>query len=237
MTEYSTIVGVAIFAALIILTFMVHDTFFGKEKDPHETIRGITLDAVFIAIIMIMTFVPSMGYIPVTPFVSLTLLHIPVLFGAALGGWKKGLLYGFVFGLSSYMQALSSAGFNALFAFPWVAIPPRAIFGLAAGIAFSLIGKVAQKKRVALYLAVACAVLTAMHTVLVFLDLYVFFPDTIAGLFTSGDPIATGTALTFTLVILFGMLGEMALATLVVPPLYFAVGKVRPRLIRKSKKR
>ena len=237
MTDYAALATVIIFAVLVLCTAGLSRVTYQKEKSSHEIIASMTLDAVFIAIILIMTFVPYLGYIAVTPFVSLTLLHIPVLLGAALGGWRKGLLLGFIFGLSSYMQALSSSGFNALFAYPWVAIPPRAVFGLLAGIAFSLIGKVSNRGAKSIYLAVACAILTAIHTGLVFLDLYMFYPDTIAGLFGSGSPIAVGTTLTFTLVILLGMLGEMAVAAAIIPPLYLATTKVLPRFHRPRKLR
>lgn len=230
MNDYISILSVILFALALIFTFILLLPYEKKEKTTHELISGMTLDAVFIAIILIMTFVPNMGYIAITPFVSLTLLHLPVLLGAALGGWKKGLMLGLVFGLSSYMQALSSAGFNALFAYPWVAIPPRMIFGLVAGIVLSLIGKVSKKGMTGLYLGIACALLTALHTALVFFDLYIFYPDTIAGLFSSTSPIATGTTLTFLLVIAFGMLGEMAVAAIIVPPLTLASRKVLPRL-------
>lgn len=47
-----------------------------------------------------------------------------------------------------------------------------------------------------------------LHTGLVFLDLYVFYPDTITGLFSSTSPVAVGTVLTFTFVILLGMAGK-----------------------------
>lgn len=230
-TDYVSILTMVLFAIAFLLTALLGHAYSAKEKSAHEIVQTMTLDAVFIAIILIMTFVPYMGYIAVTPFLSFTLLHLPVLLGAALGGWKKGALLGLVFGLSSYMQALNgAAGFNALFAYPWVAIPPRFLFGLVAGIVFSLLGKISQKKAIGLYLGLACAVLTALHTVLVFLDLYACYPETIAGLFASSNPIAQGTTLTFLLVIAFGMLGEMGIAAIIIPPLYLAVSRALPRL-------
>lgn len=237
MNDYQSIVGVVIFAVLILVTFELYGAFNRKEKDVHEIIATMTLDAVFLAIIMVMTFVPSLGFIAVTPLISLTLLHLPVLLGAAIGGMKKGLMLGFVFGLASYVQALSSASpFNALFAYPWVAIPPRALFGLLAGLVFSLIGKVSKKKTVGLYYGLACAGLTALHTCLVFLDLYIFYPEYIGGLLSSQNPVAAGTALTFTLVIVIGMLGEMAVAGLIVPPLYLVSRAVLPSQRKKRRK-
>ena len=231
--NYIPIVGMIFLAVLLLLTALLGHAYNAKEKDVHEIVATMTLDAVFIAIILIMTFVPYLGYIAVTPVLSFTLLHLPVLLGAALGGWKKGALLGLVFGLSSYMQALNgAAGFNALFAYPWVAVPPRFLFGLIAGIVFSFIGKVSNKRAIGLYLALACAGLTALHTALVFFDLYIFYPDTIAGLFSSTSPIATGTTLTFLLVILIGMAGEMGIAAVIIPSLYLAVTKASPRLRR-----
>ena len=72
--------------------------------------------------------------------------------------------------------------------------------------------------------------LTFLHTALVFLDLYIFFPDTVGGLLTSSSPVATGTALTFFAIIGFGALGEMALAGIIVPSLGLVLDKVMPRL-------
>ena len=230
-SDYISILTMVLLAVLFLLTALLSHAYNAKEKTTHEIVATMTLDAVFIAIILIMTFVPYVGYIQVTPFVSFTLLHLPVLLGAAIGGWKKGAMLGLVFGLSSYMQALNgAAGFNALFAYPWVAIPPRFVFGLVAGIVFSLIGKVSHRRAIGLYLGLASAGLTCLHTVLVFLDLYAFYPEIIAGYFTSSNPVAVGTSLTFLLIILIGMAGEMVLAALIIPPLSLAVTKALPRL-------
>lgn len=227
------IVGVTFLSVAILATLLVFQHAYGVEKDPRKTIRRMTADAMIMAIIMLMTFVPNLGYLAVTPFISFTLLHLPVLLGAAIGGWKRGLLFGFIFGVSSYVNALSSAGFNLLFAHPLVAIPPRMAFGLLAGIVFSLIGKLSKKKWNVLYLGLAAAGLTMLHTVMVFADLYAFYPETIGGLLTSGTPAATGTALTFTVLILIGMAGEMGLAAFIIPPLVVALRKAVPSLFQK----
>ena len=229
MNNALTITGLVGMAIILILSLSFLKTTGGQKYNSHERILSMTFDAFFIAVLLLMTFVPNLGYIAVTPFISFTLMHLPVLLGAALGGPKKGMLYGFVFGVSSYIQALSSAGFNALFAFPWVAIPPRFLFGLAAGLVFGFVGKVSQKKTRGLYLTLGSALLTFLHTGLVFLDLYIFYPAEITGLFSSSEPVATGTGLTFLLIIVIGMLGEMAIASLVIPPLYVATSKVEQR--------
>ena len=56
--------------------------------------------AVFIAVMMVMTVVPVLGYIPLG-FMNATIIHIPVLVGAILLGPKKGAALGFFFGLTS----------------------------------------------------------------------------------------------------------------------------------------
>ena len=235
----SGIFGLILIAVAIIFTAVLIDGLRAVKRTTSEVIRDMVVDAMFIAIIMIMTFVPNVGYISVTPFISFTLIHLPVLLGAALFGWKKGLLLGFVFGCSSYFQALTGgvSGLNLLFAYPWTAIPPRALFGLLAGIAFSLIRKLHKGPLKGLYLGLAAAILTAVHTVLVFFDLYIFFPDTIGQLFLSSDPAGIGTALTFTLLIAIGMGGEMGLAAVVTPLLTIAVSKAVPRLTRSKQSR
>ena len=86
----------------------------GKEEEidaedkRRMRIRSMTFDAVIIALLFAMSFIPYVGFINVGPF-SLTLLHLPVLLGASLFGWKKGLLYGMVFGLLSWFRALYAA--------------------------------------------------------------------------------------------------------------------------------
>lgn len=232
MSLYNIVFLVGIVLAFI-LTGVLYSSFYGKEKDAHNTIRSMVVDAMFIAIILLMTFVPNLGYLQITPFLSFTLIHIPVLLGAALMGWKKGLLYGTVFGLGSYFQALlSGTGFNALFAFPWTALPPRMAFGLLAGIVFSLSAKLNKKGVKGLYLGLMAAFLTIVHTCLVFLNLYLFYPAEVGGLLTSGDPASTATALTFLALIAIGAAGEAVLAGIAIPPLYAVLRKAVPTMFK-----
>lgn len=235
--ELSHGITLAIFIAVALLLFVfVYKSEFPKKKqeesDPSNRIASVAVDAVFIAILLAMTFVPSMGFIAVTPFLSLTLMHLPVLLGAALFGWKKGMLYGFIFGLASYINALTaSAGFNGLFAFPWVAIPPRMIFGLVSGILFSLLGKLNKKGTKAIYLSLVCFLMTILHTILVFADLFIFHGETVSSLLFSSQAIAA--SFTFAGIIGLGMLGEATLAAVVIPPLVAAVSKASPRFIQR----
>ena len=95
--------------------------------------RDITFHALIIALIVVMGFVPEAGYISFVPGISFSLIHLPVLLGAYHKGWKGGIIYGIAFGVTSWIQGMmSGVGFNALFAMPWVSIPPRLLFGFFA---------------------------------------------------------------------------------------------------------
>ena len=213
------------------LTMAIYHSAYSQKADGRSRVGEMTADAMILAILLIMSFVPNMGFIAITPLISLTLLHLPVLLAAALGGWRKGLLMGFVFGVCSYINAIGQpAGFNAFFALPWTAIPPRMIFGLLAGIAFSLIRKLNKGRVKSLYFALAGFLLTCLHTVLVFADLYLFFHQEIGAMLSSSDPIAQGTTITALALFAIGILGEATLAAVLIPPLTQAVSKATPNL-------
>lgn len=237
-TQAISIIGVVGIGIAFLITIFLYRTSFGSEKDRSSRIKEMTSDALFLAIVLVMTFVPNLGYISFTPLLTFTLMHIPVLLAASLGGWKKGMLVGFFFGCSSFAQALTSvSAFNLLFAFPWVAIPPRVVFGLVAGLLFSFIGKLHKGPLKGLYLALASAGMTLLHTGLVFLDLYIFFPDIITSMFSSTSPLEYAPAFTILTGLLVGVAGEMLIAAIVVPPLSLAISKAVPNLFGKKKRR
>lgn len=223
---------------LCVMLFLVAVTAFSltkdhpnKEKDTHQRITDLVTDGVFIALIVIMTFVPNLGFITVAPGVSFTLIHIPVLVGASLKGAKKGALYGLAFGICSWFEALQiGAGFNLFFIYPWTAIPSRVVFGFLAGLLFSLVQKFPKRYAKSIYLAVASAFLTVLHTVLVFGNLYIFYSSEVSALLGSLDPVINGMSWTFLGLIGVGMLGEMALAFIFVPTINLSLRKAAPQL-------
>lgn len=201
---------IAVFLLLVL-------AFYSHEHQRERKTATIAFDAVIIAIVFVMGMVPQLGYIQVFPWLSLTILHIPVLVGAARFGPKRGLVYGLAFGLTSMFQAMiNGAGLNALFVYPWIAIPPRLLFGWFAGLAFSLMEK-SPKLSTGVMKGVAAFLLTLVHTCLVFEVLFVFHAETIGGYFASSDPISEGIALTFAASIAVGAIGEALLAAILVP--------------------
>lgn len=93
-------------------------------------IRDLTLTSVFAAIILVMTFVPQVGFITLG-ITELTLIHIPVLIGVFLLPKRYAFVLGFVFGLGSLLRALQvNAGIAIAFINPLVSILPRLLFVL-----------------------------------------------------------------------------------------------------------
>ena len=142
----------------------------------NKKIRSMVLTAMFIALMTLMTFVPQIGFIEITPVIAFTLLHIPVLVGAYLYGWKYGLILGFAFGFLSFLRALLSpmTFLDPYFVNPLISILPRVIFGLAAGLFFELLRKFKSIYVRWIFVALSCAVLTLIHSTLVLTMLGLF---------------------------------------------------------------
>jgi Predicted membrane protein len=74
-----------------------------NNKGNTVTTKGLTQLALFSALIIIMAFVPFLGYIPLG-FTRATIIHIPVIIGSLMLGAKKGAVLGGVFGLTSLIN-------------------------------------------------------------------------------------------------------------------------------------
>jgi len=139
-----------------------------------KIIFEIVIAAMFIALLAIFSYVPYVGFITIGP-ISFTTIHIIVLIGAMLLGWKHGLIYGFFFGLFSFLQALSTAGTaNYLFVNPFVSILPRVIFGFVSGLTFDFLRKRTNGAQFIGIIAISAGLLTLFHTIITLLCLYIF---------------------------------------------------------------
>jgi len=100
----------------------------------------VSLTGIFSAIIVLMTVVPQLGFIFLTPLVSITLLHIPVLIGVFMMPRKYGLILGLVFGMASFIRSFTPSGpLDFAFQNPLVSVLPRVLFALAAGYIFDFL--------------------------------------------------------------------------------------------------
>lgn len=118
------------------------------------------------ALMVIMAFTP-LGYIPL-PFMNATTMHIPVIIGACLLGPKMGGILGALFGITSMVKATLQpiitsfvftpfysfneqfhGGFNSII----VAVVPRILIGVIAGLVFQWLMKVVKNKTISLAIA------------------------------------------------------------------------------------
>ena len=135
----------------------------------NSKIKSMTIDAMFLAILALMTFIPQIGFISLGGVISFTLLHIVVLIGAGLGGTKKGLIYGIMFGCLSLIKAATSGTgiFDPYFVNPLISILPRAIFGLIAGLLFDLVNKLNLRTIRVTATIIISFVTTMLHSLMV----------------------------------------------------------------------
>ena len=185
------------------------------------TAKDIAIDAIFVGIIAVMTFVPMVGMIAINSVVSFTLLHLPVVLGAYLFGWRKGLVLGVAMGVCSMLKAIiaPTGALDPLFVWPWISVLPRALFGYLSGLFFDLLHKNSKLYGNPLIVGLLSFAFTVMHTVFVFGSLFIFFPNETYGLLSSESPFAGGITVFVAIIILFGMLGEATLAGIVTPAL------------------
>lgn len=133
-----------------------------------ERTREMTILAMFIAIIAVLGLVPNglggtIGFIKIAPNMEATIIHIPVLIGAALLGRKFGIYLGLAFGIISNIAAFIYA--SPLFYYPWVAILPRFIFGLLIYDVTRMFMRIIKNKYAAV--GISFFLLTLLHTVMV----------------------------------------------------------------------
>jgi uncharacterized membrane protein len=182
-----------------------------------QRLMMITTLGLMMAMIMIMTYIPNLGYIT-TGFFSITIVHIPVIIGAILTGPIGGLVLGTTWGVTSWHYATTlGTPEAAIFVNPLVSILPRILVGLI--ISYSALGlKKLIKFDFARHLIVS--ILGALsNTVLVLTAIFLFASS---GLVTFNQ----GLAYIFTFVISLNGSLEILSAGLIVPTVLKALSKV-----------
>lgn len=74
----------------------------GKKMNNKKTL-SMVMTALFMAIVIIMAFVPNVGYINLI-VIKATLIHVPVIIGSIVLGPKKGAILGLTFGVTSLIN-------------------------------------------------------------------------------------------------------------------------------------
>ena len=208
-------------------------------KQTRSTLTMVQL-SLLTAIIIVMATVPFLGYIPITPTIRATTIHIPVIIGAILMGPKAGGFLGFVFGLTSLATNTLNGGVTAFVFTPFyqlgdthgnfwslvICFVPRILIGVVAGWLFRWIAKIDRTKVFACILAGIGGSMT--NTILVMGGIYLFFGQEYA----AAQEIAFDTLLAVIagVIALNGVLEAIIaalLATLVARPLLSVLNRSR----------
>lgn len=173
-------------------------------------VRLLTQMALLTALMLLMAFTP-LGYIPL-PFMNATTMHIPVIIGACLLGPKMGGVLGGLFGITSVVRAtispnLTSFVFTPFYSFSpefhgsWtsliVAIVPRILIGVCAGLVFMGLKKLIHNETISL--AVSGFVGSMVNTIGVMGLIYLLFGEQYAA--------AGGTDPSLLLGVIMGVVG------------------------------
>lgn len=166
-----------------------------KKMNHFAKTRSLVMTAVIAAIIVIMAFVPFLGYIPLG-FMNAATLHIPVIIGAILLGPKYGAFLGLTFGLTSlwkntfmpnptsfvFSPFVTMGPFRGNGASLIVCLVPRVLIGIVAYYVYRFCMKTwkegKRKQGRALFVAGVAGSMT--NTLLVMNFIYLFFGDAYA---------------------------------------------------------
>lgn len=110
----------------------------GKTK-VRSNLLSLTEGSILLAVVLVMAFTP-LGYIK-TAGLEISLITVPVVFGAIFLGFKASTFLGFVFGLTSFIQAATGMSAFGLLLFEqrpiatfFVCVVTRTLMGLLVGL-------------------------------------------------------------------------------------------------------
>lgn len=183
-----------------------------KQKTKNMDVRKLVLTAILSALIVVMTVVPYTGYISYG-IIEITTLHIVVILGAVLLGWKLGAAIGLVWGITCLVRAYATVIYLPFgFGNPFVSVLPRVLVGAVAALVFAALGRTRLRKTVSLGIATVAASLT--NTVLVLTAMSIYTHNT--------NVYEIVKSILATLVGVNGVI-EIVAAVLIVPAIYFVL--------------
>ena len=180
-----------------------------KKTDTRDLVRASILSA----LIIVMTFIPYTGYISYGGGLEITTLHIVVIVGAVMLGWKYGAVLGLVWGITCLIRAYMTVIYLPFgFGNPLVSVLPRVIVGIVAGLVAQGLRKTKIRTGVSLGIATAAGTLTNTFLVLTAVSIY------------GRSTIAAAIQLIIVTLISVNALIELIAAIILVPVIVAAIG-------------
>ena len=137
--------------------------------------KKLALTGAFSALIVVLG-ITRLGFISLSPTVSLTIIHIPVILVVMLAGLPGGLACGTVFGIFSLIQAAMnpSGALDPLFVNPLISIVPRILFALVTWFFWKLLNFIPHMPKT-ISAAITSFTGSLLHTCFVIGMLYLFY--------------------------------------------------------------
>lgn len=202
----------------------------------------MVLTALFAAIIILMAFIPFLGYINLV-VIKATLIHVPVILGSIILGPKKGAFLGFIFGCTSLINntinpSLLSFAFSPFYSVGEtggnffslvICFVPRILVGVVPYFVYIGIKKLCKNKNGGEWLAlpVAGVVGAVVNTLLVMSLIYFCFSEQ----FAAAKQIAVSAVYNAIVGIIFANgIPEVIVAAILVTAIGKALLKVQRRM-------
>ncbi len=195
----------------------------------NQKTRDLIYLALFLTIIIVMSQVPFLGFIPFG-FTTATTLHIPVIIACIYFGKRFGTLTGLFFGLASCITAYirPTGVFDLFFQNPIISVLPRIAFAFITALIY-------QKLRVIKYphlrVAITALLGSLVHTVLVVGTLLLVYFDKTKTFITAAGVSQTLT-ITITLIgvsLIISAIAEAVVSALITPPVISALNALNPK--------
>lgn len=192
---------------------------------PKKRLLNMTLTAMFMALLIAMTFIPYVGYI-VYGGLSITTLHVVVILGCVVLSPLYGTILGATWGVTCLIYAsMNGTADAAIFLDPRISVIPRILVGLIAAWCFHGLSRLLSKTKNRDWLAaiITAVVGTLSNTVLVLSAISLFG----TGMVTLGETIET----IFKTAIALNGLVELGIAVVIVPTVSSPLLKMKRRYV------
>lgn len=147
-----------------------------NHRNQSKTFR-LAILGVLTAIVILQTFIPFLGYIPIGPL-SLTIIPITVIIAGIVFGPVNGAIVGGVWGMITFIRAFiapTSPLAPLIFTNPLISVVPRILIGVVAGLAFNSLWKTKLGASWSMRIAALLGAMT--NTLLVLGMTYIFYKE------------------------------------------------------------
>lgn len=205
------------------------------EKMKKESTTNLAITAVFIAILILQTFVPNIGYIRILPALpAITTIPLTVAIYSSLLGPRYGTIFGVAWGLTRLVVAYTQPGDMVsllLFRNPVTSLVPSVLAGLVPGLIESHFKNKSKRSQKFVYVINGAAT-SLVNTAMVIILASLFFMKAPATLTSYLGNFSAKIPLFFILIVSLGLNGLIeavftaAVTPIIVVPLFYIIRRI-----------